>query len=344
MHHIVSDAWSLGVLVREISALYDAFRSGEPSPLPDPAIQYADFAAWQRRWLGGDVLRRQLDYWTGRLSGIAALELPTDRPRPAVPTGAGGERYATIPRERLDAVRALGRQEDATLFMTVLAAFQVLLHRYSGQNDIAVGCPVAGRTRAETEDLIGLFVNTLVLRGDLSGSPSFRELLRRTRRTAIDAYAHQELPFERVVEALDAGREPGRPPLFRVMFSLQNTPAPTIHSPDLSLTPLATPSGASKFDLTLFANERPEGLRLTLEYSSDLFDPSTVDRMLDHLGILLEAIVAEPDRPVGLLPMLTEEERGRVLNGWGNGGTDVVLDIEIDAPFQPLPSQRVLES
>ena len=317
MHHIISDAWSLGVLVREVSALYDAFRRGEHSPLPEPNIQYADFAAWQRSWLSGDVLRRQLDYWTGQLSGIAPLELPTDRPRPAAPTGAGGERYAIIPREQFDAVRALGREEGTTLFMTMLAAFQVLLHRYSGQTDVAVGCPVAGRTRAETEDLIGFFINTLILRGDLNGSPSFRELLRRTRRTAIDAYAHQDLPFERLVTEMHPDRESSRSPLFQVMFSLQNTPLPSLRSEELALTPLESPSGTAKFDLTLVAAEWPEGLRLTMEYSSELFDPLTVDRMLAHLGILLEGIVAQPDRPVNALPMLTEEERRQVLGGWG---------------------------
>jgi non-ribosomal peptide synthetase component F len=206
--------------------------------------------------------------------------------------------------------------------MTLLAAFHVLLHRYSGQDDFAVGTPVAGRSRAELEDLIGCFVNTLVLRADLRGDPSFRVLLGRVRRTAIDAYARQDIPFERLVTALRPGRDAGRAPLFQVMFGLQNAPLPPLQSPELVLTPLEAPSATAKFDLSLFAAETPEGLRLTMEYSSDLFDAQTVDRILAHYAILLGSIVAEPDRPVGLLPMLTEDERRQVLAGWGDGETD----------------------
>jgi amino acid adenylation domain-containing protein len=345
MHHIISDGWSLGVLIREVSALYDAFRRGEPSPLPEPALQYADFAAWQRDWLHGEVLEQQLDYWTGQLAGLSPLELPTDRPRPAVPTGRGGERNALVPRVLLDAVRGLGREEGATLYMTLLAAFQVLLHRHSGQADIAIGSPVAGRSRAELEGLIGFFVNTLVLRADLRGDPGFRELLRRTRRTAIDAYAHQDLPFERLVTALHPERDSGRAPLFQVMFALQNTPLPAMRSPEMALTPLEAPSGTSKFDLTLYATESPAGLRLTMEYSSDLFEPATVDRMLAHYRVLLEAIVAQPDRPVGSLPMLTEEERRQVLGGWGAGETDDGWgDDGLDVLLEDHPQERALES
>jgi hypothetical protein len=322
MHHIASDGWSLGVLIREVSALYEAFRAGQPSPLPDPAVQYADFAAWQHRWLQGDVLRQQLDYWTGQLAGLPPLELPGDHSRPAVPSGRGGERYATIPKDVLDAAKALGRQEGATLYMTLLAAFQALLHRYSGLDDVAVGSPVAGRSRAEAESLIGFFVNTLVLRGDLRGDPGFRELLRRTRRTAIGAYSHQDIPFERLVTALQPGRETGRTPLFQVMFALQNAPLPALRSPELALTPLETPSGTAKFDLTLYAAEAPDGLRLIMEYSSDLFEPATVDRMLAHYRVLLESIVAQPDQPIGALSMLTPEERRQMLTGWGAGQTD----------------------
>ena len=327
MHHIVSDGWSLGVLIREVAALYDAFRRGEPAPLPPLAVQYADYAAWQRDWLKGEVLEQQLGYWTAQLGGLAPLELPTDRPRPAVPSGRGDERIATVPAGLLDAVRALGRREGATLYMTLLAAFQALLHRYSGQDDIAVGSPIAGRDRPELEELIGFFVNTLVLRGDLTGDPSFRELLRRTRRTALGAYAHQDLPFERLVSALDDGPESGRTPLFQVMFALQNAPLPAPRSPELALTPLEAPSGTAKFDLTLFAAEESGGLRLTMEYSTDLFDPATVDRMLAHYRVLLGAVVAHPDRPIGALPMLTEDERWRVLEEWNRTATDYPRDL-----------------
>jgi acyl carrier protein len=336
MHHIVSDGWSLGVLIREVSALYDAFRSGEPSPLPELDVQYADFAAWQRQWLQGEVLRLRLDYWTRQLEGLSPLGLPTDRRRSGSVTGRGGIRSATVPKARLEAVRSLGREEGATLYMALLAAFQVLLYRYSGQDDFGVGSDVAGRSRAETDGLIGLFVNTLVHRADLSGDPGFRDLLRRTRRTAIDAFAHQDVPFEQVVTALQADRDSDRSPLFRVMFSLQNAPLPELRSPAITLTPLEAPSGAAKFDLTLFAAEGPEGLDLTMEYSSDLFDAATVDRMLAHYRILLESIVAQPDQPVGLLPMLTEAERRQMLAGWGDGGPAALLAGPDGAPEDDL--------
>jgi non-ribosomal peptide synthetase component F len=339
MHHIVSDGWSLGVLIREVSALYDALRRGEGSPLPEPAIQYADYAAWQVRWLAGEVLARQLEYWTGRLAGLPPLDLPTDRPRPAVPSGIGDERYSVLPKDLLDAVKALSREEGATLYMALLAAFQALLHRYSGQDDFAVGSPVAGRSRPELEGLIGFFVNTLVLRADTAGDPSFRELLRRTKRTAIDAYAHQDLPFERLVSALRPDRESGRSPLFQVMFSLLNAPLPALRSPGIMLTPLEAPSGTAKFDLTLFAAETAAGLRYGVEYSCDLFDATTVDRLLGHYRVLLESIVDDPDRPIGALPMLTEDERQQVLGGWGAGNADDGWYVDEFDPLPPGPDE-----
>jgi non-ribosomal peptide synthetase component F len=308
--------------------------------LPELAVQYADFAAWQREWLQGEVLGQRLDYWTRQLEGLSPLELPSDRPQSAAVTGRGGIRSATVPKATLEAMRSLGRKEGATLYMALLAAFEVLLHRYSGQDDFAVGSDVGGRSRAESEGLIGLFVNTLVLRADLKGDPGFRELLRRTRRKAIDAYAHQDVPFELLVTALQPDRDSGRSPLFRVMFSFQSAPMPSPRSPEITLTPLEAPSGTAKFDLTLFAAEGPEGLHLTMEYSSDLFDPATVDRMLAHYRILLESIVAHPDRPVGLLPMLSEEERRQMLGDWGNGGSAALLanpdgagEDDLDAPL-----------
>ena len=204
MHHAIADGWSMGILIRELSALYQSRLLGQPSSLPELPIQYADFAVWQRSWLAGKVLEAQLDYWTKQLRGMPELELPSDRPRPPATSQRGGERSTTVPKTTLEAVRALGRNEGATLYMTLLAAFQVLLHRYTGQDDFAVGTPIAGRTRPELEGLIGLFVNTLVMRGDLSGDPGFRELLRRVRRTAIEAYSHQDLPFEQIVTAAPA--------------------------------------------------------------------------------------------------------------------------------------------
>ena len=335
MHHAVSDGWSVGILIREMSALYEAFRHDRPSPLPEPSIQYADYAAWQRNWLSGDVLDVHLAYWTKQLAGLPDLELPTDRPRPPVPSQRGGERSMKLGRSTLDGLRDLGRQEGTTLYMTLLTAFQVLLHRHTGQEDLAVGTPIAARTHPELEDLIGFFVSTLVMRGDLSGDPGFRELLKRLRRTAIEAYAHQDLPFEKLVTVLHTHRDSSRSPLFQVMFALQNAPLPALQSPELELTPLDSTSGTSKFDLTLFAMEDPDGLRLTMEYSSDLFEPATVDRMLEHYALLVEDIIAHPDRPIGALSMLTEEERRQVLADWDPSG-----DVEFSAAFQDLDDEE----
>jgi amino acid adenylation domain-containing protein len=328
MHHIVSDGWSIGVLVREVAALYEAFQHGEPSPLPEPALQYADYAAWQREWLQGEVLRSQLDYWTGQLAGVPALELPADRPRPPAMTGRGGERSLLLPRAVLDGVRVLGRQEGATTFMTLLAAFQVLLYRYSGQDDFAVGTPIAGRTRSELEGLIGFFVNTLVLRADLAGEPSFRDLLRRVRQRALGAYAHQDLPFEQLVGVLHPHRDPGRTPLFQVMFVLQNAPLPPLKSPELELTPLDAEGGTAKFDLTLTVEETEPGLVAKLEYGADLFDPPTIDRMLGHLRTLLEAIVAHPEQTIDALPMMTEAERQQMLRQSPRDDEGMEQDLE----------------
>jgi amino acid adenylation domain-containing protein len=348
MHHAISDGWSIGILIRELSALYQSFLLGQPSPLPEPAIQYADYAVWQRNWLQGAVLEAQLDYWTKQLAGVSDLELPTDRPRPPAMSQRGSERWTTLPKTTLEAVRALGRHEGATLYMTLLAAFQIILSRYSGQDDIAVGTPIAGRTRPELEGLIGFFVNTLVMRGDLSGDPGFRELLRRIRQTAIEAYTHQDLPFEKLVTVAHRDRDASRTPLFQVMFALQNVPLPALRAPELLLTPLEPSSRTSKFDLTLFATEIPEGLRLTMEYSTDLFDEARVDRMLDHYRILLEEIIAHPDQPIGAIRMLTQEERTQVLVGWNATAIDDLVTVldgpetdELDSLLYELPATEL---
>jgi non-ribosomal peptide synthetase component F len=235
--------------------------------------------------------------------------------------------------------------------MTLLAAFQVLLFRYSGQDDIAVGTPIAGRTRPELEGLIGFFVNTLVVRGDLSGDPGFRDLLGRIHRTAIEAYAHQDLPFEKLATVAHRDRDASRTPLFQVMFALQNLPLPPLRAPDLLFTPLETPTGTSKFDLTLFATEVPEGLRLTMEYSTDLFDAATVDSMLAHYQVLLEQIIAHPDQPIGALRMLTEEERTQVLVGWNAGAGDDLATMldgpendELDSLLYDFSAREVLSN
>lgn len=347
MHHIASDLWSIGILIREVAALYEAFRQGSPSPLPEPALQYADFAVWQRDWLQGDALQAQLDYWNDRLQGLRPLELPIDHPRPAIATQRGGERTVELPRELLNEIQALGRQEGATLFMSLLAAFQVLLHRYSGQNDIAVGTPIAGRTRSEVEDLIGFFVNTLVFRGNLSNDPSFRDLLRQGRQEALGAYAHQDLPFDQLVGVLQPERDPSRTPLFQVMFALQNAPLPALKSPELELTPMVPAHGTAKFELSLFIIESESGMQAILEYNADLFESATIDRMLAHFEVLLEGIVANPDQPVGSLPMLTEDERRRMLNQWnnnraddGSSGLDDLFDEDLDSMLADLSSQE----
>jgi amino acid adenylation domain-containing protein len=325
MHHIASDGWSIGVLIREVAALYESFRLGQSSTLDEPALQYGDFAVWQRGWLQGDVLQSQLDYWSSRLAGVPTLELPTDRPRPPVPSHRGAQRSTLLPTALVSEIQALGRKEGVTLFMTLLSAFQTLLYRYSGLTDIAVGSPIAGRPRSELEDLIGFFVNTLVLRGDLSGDPSFRTLLRRVRQDALGAYAHQDLPFEQLVGILHPDRDASRSPLFQVMFALQNAPMALPTSSELELTLLDTTSGTSKFDLTLNVSDSEDGLLASMEYSSDLFEASTIDRMLGHFKTLLEAAVANADQPVSDLTMLTETERQALI---GSGGPSVPADLD----------------
>ncbi|HKG79910.1 MAG TPA: condensation domain-containing protein, partial [Pyrinomonadaceae bacterium] len=317
MHHIISDAWSAGVFFRELSALYAAYAASEESPLPELPVQYADYAVWQRGWLQGEVLDQQLVYWRERLTGAAlVLELPADRVRPAVQSYRGAAARFEVSREVSEGLKELSQREGVTLFMTLLAAFKVLLYRYTGQADIVVGSPIAGRTRAEVENLIGFFVNTLVLRTDLSGGPGFRELLGRVRETALGAYAHQDVPFEKLVEELQPERDLSRSPLFQVMFALQNAPQESLRLEGLTLSYLKTESGVAKFDLSLFMADSSEGIKGALEYNTDLFERETVERLLGHFRILLEAIVGEPQRAVTELPLLSEAERQQLLVEW----------------------------
>jgi len=335
MHHIASDGWSMGVLIGEIAALYDAFSTGKPSPLPELPIQYVDFAQWQRQWLQGEVLEAQLNYWKQQLDGdLAVLELPTDRPRPAFQTTQGASHTFVLPKHLSEALKALGRKEETTLFMTLLAAFQTLLHRYTGQDSISVGSPIANRNRAEIEGLIGFFVNTLVMRTDLSGEPSFRELLRRVRKVAVEAYAHQDLPFEVIVEELQPERDMSHTPLFQVMFILQNVPMQARQLPDLTLSPLEAHSGTATFDLTLIMAEGTEGLSGVLEYNTDLFDAATIQRMVGHFQTLLEGIVADPDQSISALPLLTEAERQQLLMEWNDTATDYPQDLCVHHLFE----------
>jgi amino acid adenylation domain-containing protein len=315
-HHIVCDEWSLAVIVRELSALYPAFCAGKPSPLKELAIQYADYAAWQREWLQGAVLERQLDYWKKQLGGaLPALQIPTDRVRPPVYGFGGARRTLTMPVALGARMRALARSEGATPFLAHLAAFFALLYRYTQQDDVLVGCPVAMRNRPEVENLIGFFVNTLVMRGDLSGNPSYRKLLGRLKAVAAGAYGNQDVPFEKLVEVLQPHRDPSRSPLFQVMFVLFNDVLPPMDlAGGLRLTPLEQlDTGAVKFDLILTVSDTPRGLEATIRYSTDLFDAATIERMLGHLNTLLEGIVADPDRPIGELPLLGSKEIEQIL-------------------------------
>jgi amino acid adenylation domain-containing protein len=345
MHHIISDGWSIGVLVGELNALYRAFSGGRPSPLPELPIQYADFAEWQRGWLQGEVLEAQISYWKRQLAGATnVLELPTDRPRPALQSSSGASFSLKLPVSLTEELKAIGQREGATLFMTLLAAFQTLLYRYSGQEDISVGTPIANRTRAEIEPLIGLFINTLVLRGDLSGEPSFRELLQRVRQASLGAFAHQDLPFEMLVEALQPERDLSRTPLFQVMFILQNAPTPSTvnrDSPqqsdllqsDLLVSALDVDSGTATFDLTLSMAEQVDGLDASVEYSTDLFDAATIERMLGHFQMLLEAIVADPNVSIAKLPLLMAAER-QTLAAWSHAPAPFAVDRCVHQLFE----------
>jgi len=317
MHHIVTDGWSLGVAAEELAALYDAFRNGLPSPLPDPAIHYADYAAWQREWLRGEALEELLGYWTTRLAGVPALELPADRPRPAARSSRGSTRFFALPADLTARLHALGRREGATPFMTLLAAFQALLGRYSGQDDFAIGSPVANRNRPEVEGLIGYFVNMIALRADLAGDPTFRELLARARASALGAFEHQDVPLELVVEALALPRDPSRTPLFQVMFVLQNNRFPDVSRQDLALSPFdaGAGSGTAKFDLTLALVDADGVLAGSFESSTDLFDEATIGRMVGHFLALLEAAAADPDRRLSDLPLLSAAERDHLIRG-----------------------------
>ena len=321
MHHIISDDWSVTVLAGELGALYDAYTRGESSPLAELPVQYADYAQWQRQWLRGEELERQFDYWSRQLAGgPAPLQLPTDRPRPAVQSFRGGACPVRVPRASAGALRRVCQEESCTLFMGLLAAFQALLHRYTNQDEVVVGSPIANRTREEVEGLIGFFVNMLVLRTDLSGDPTFRELLARSREVCMGAYEHQDLPFEQMVERFQPGRDLGRTPLFQVALVLQNVPKPAREGNgaepserDLSWSPYGVERGTSKFDLTLNLQETPGGLEGVIEYNSDIFEEASVGRLARHFEALVEAAAREPGRNVWSLPLFTTEERRQLI-------------------------------
>ncbi|MBW4685858.1 MAG: amino acid adenylation domain-containing protein [Komarekiella atlantica HA4396-MV6] len=341
MHHIVSDGWSIDILVRELATLYQAFCNEQPSgasathslhlqrsiPLPALPIQYVDFAAWQREWLQGKVLKTQISYWLKQLKNAPkVLELPTDYPRPAIQTFRGSTYSFKLSNKLSFSLNKLSQQQGSTLFMTLLAAFQTLLWRYTGSEDIVIGSPIANRNRAEIEGLIGFFVNTLVLRTNLAGNPSFEELLKRVREVALGAYAHQDLPFELLVEELRPQRDLSHTPLFQVMFVLQNAPMSALELPGLTFSPLESNSDSAKLDLTLYITETVEGLLGNLEYNTDLFEESSIQRMAAHLQTLLERIVVNSKQRLSELPLLTKSEQYQLIVEWN--------DTEVKYPQQ----------
>ncbi len=311
-HHIISDGWSVSIFLNELGANYS-----QSSQLPDLSIQYADYACWQQESLQGEILDEQLRYWSDHLSGMPAfLELPTDKQRPARQQYRGAQISRLVPAKLLNELKSLSQQEGVTLFMTLLSAFQVLLMRYSGQEQVVVGTPIAGRLKTETESLIGFFVNTLALCGNLEGDPKFIELLQRTRERALGAYAHQEMPFEKLVEALQPERSLSYSPIFQVMFALQNAPDIGSHWNGISLSPVKLASTTAKFDLSLDVYEKSEGLEVWLEYDRDLFTAETAGRMLAQWGILLEGIIEDPAQEISRLPLLTKQEQQLILSNW----------------------------
>jgi amino acid adenylation domain-containing protein len=339
LHHIITDAWSMEVLLRELQVLYAAFAAGEPSPLPELPIQYADYAVWQRRWLCGPVLAAELGFWRQQLAGAPPLlQLPADRPRPPLRNPAGAYQMAVLPQPLAVGLRALSLARGATLFMTLLAAFQVLLARWSGQSQVVVGSPIANRTRGETEGLIGFFVNTLVLRTDLAGDPTFERLVDRVREVALAAYAHQDLPFEKLVAELEPERDLSRTPVFQVLFVLQNTPGAGIEDPDPH-DRRVEPTTA-KFDLSLSMEEGAEGLAALAEYSTDLFDHATISRLLDHLAVLLAGVAAEPGRPITRLPLLSAAERQQLLGEWNDTACDPDSGLCLHQLFEAQACRR----
>ena len=335
MHHIISDGWSMGVLFRELSTLYNAFSRGHPCHLPELPIQYTDFAVWQQQWLQGEELENQLDYWKQQLDNIPpALELPADRPRPPIQTYRGARKSLRLPKSLTTRLKTLSNDEGTTLFMTVMAAFQTLLYRYTEQKKILVGSPIANRNRTEVEGLIGFFVNTLVIKTDISGELSFRQLLGRVREVALGAYAHQEFPFEKLVEALQPERDLSRSPLFQVMFALQNAPMMPLKLAGLGVSPLAIGYDTAKFDLTLYLWEVEDGIQGSIEYATDLFDSDRIAYMIGHYQTLLESITANPDQSISKLPLLTPREQHQLLTDWINTKADYPEDRCIHELFE----------
>src|ERR1700752_94952 len=314
IHHIISDAWSLNLLILEIAKLYEAFRCGNSSPLPSLPIQYADFAVWQREVLQGELLQAELNYWRQQLADAPfVLDLPTAHPRLAVQNVRGATQSFVLDQSLTEALIQLSQRENVTLFMTLLAVFQTLLYRYTKQEDILVGTPIAGRNRIETEKLIGFFADSLVLRTRISGDLTFRELLAHVREMALGTYSHQDLPFEKLVEALQPERDLGRNPIFQVLFALRNTPVQPLHQSGLVWTPLKLNIPKARFDLALDLRETANGIAGACEYNAGLFEAATIDSFLSHYQTLLKSVVLDPEERVSYLPLLPDSERRKML-------------------------------
>ena len=340
MHHIISDGWSLEVLLREVRLLYEAFAQGRPSPLGELQIQYADFALWQQEQLQGELLDRHLIFWKQHLAGITPLTLPTDRPHPEVQSFRGDVHKRQLPVVLMERLAVLSQEEGTTLFMTTLAAFKVLLQRYTGQNDISVGTPIANRNRAEIEDLIGFFVNTLIMRTNVTGELTFRQLLRQVRETALGAYDHQDLPFEKLVEELQPEREVSRTPFVQTSFALHNAFIPPIQLAGLQSSPFEKEIRTTRFELEVNLVDTPQGLQSAFVYSTDLFDAQTIERMAAHFEILLEGIVANPDQRLAELPLLTKAEVQQLQVEWNETGTEYPRESTIAELFAAQVGRR----
>lgn len=340
MHHIITDGWSWGVFLRELSTLYAAFSTNQPSPLPELPIQYADFAVWQRDRIQNEFLATQLNYWKQQLKGeLPVLQLPTDRQRPNSTTFSGAKQYFKFSASLTNALRKLSQREDSTLFMSLLAAFNVLLYRYTNQEDILIGSPIANRNRAELEGMLGLFVNTLVLRNNLNGNPSFCELLHRVREVTLDAYAHQDLPFEMLVEELQPERDLSRNPLYEVMFVLQNTPTSVHEVSGLTFRTLEFDSGTSQLDIFLSMSESEEGLTGCLEYNTDIFDSTTINQFINNFQILLENIVENPQQRLSELSLLNSSEQEELLFKFNQTRADYPQDATLHQLFEQQVEQ-----
>lgn len=334
-HHIVFDGWSETVLFRELATLYESFSTDKPSPLAPLPIQYADFGHWQRQHLQGKTIEPLLSYWKQQLMGSPPiLKLMTDRPRPAVQTFRGKRVILPLPPTLYESLKNLSQREGATLFMTLLAAFQTLLQRYTGQYDVLVGVPIAGRTHVETEELIGVFINTLVMRNDFSGDPAFRELLARVRKTALAAYAHQDLPFEKLVEELQPERDLSRNPIVQVLFQLRNFDLKTMQADPLMIEPFEFDYGTALFDLNLEVVEQEAGLLCRFHYNCDLFEAATIESMAGHFQTLLEGVVADPNQPISKLPLLTQAEQHQLLVEFNDTRTSYPSDKCIHELFE----------